>query len=268
MDYLLHTVPARLIAPLRVPEARMVATLSKTIRSLLREEDIGWVPSPTRCLGGIEITPETLKSALATFPEGLVETAGWPLKSAINGTDMRGTTGCCWSILRLALKPQHVAILPGSCLHDVLGGVLCITCLSRLHSDSDSADWRRAGRHEVSAFAQLIGVSSKGSPDSPAGLEHAAQAVIAPTWSALWSFLRTASPSWYTELCREYGFPDHVDNTTSSADLEDDYDGMCMWMASPENPRGDFEFVSFMSSDAILDLIDSFVKSRTTEDSR
>jgi len=283
MELLLSAVGEAAITALLANEAVAVAsTCCQAHRALAGVSTYAWAVRPSFCLGEPQITAAALGSALASLPGGSAAARRWPVCSRAGAKRCQGAVFCCWPLLRLALKRQHVATLPGACLGDAQAGVICLWLQSQLEREPREAPgWqvqRAAG--ELTWRVDLLGVvaggsllllrhqlltldNCRGSPDSPAGLEHAPQAVIAPNWQSLARFLGRTAPRWLDEVRNATGIsgdsPDGDDcgrktglgDALEDTDSEDEAAAWTYWGEAP--------WVSILCPEPLIEMADEFL---------
>ncbi|CAJ1432850.1 unnamed protein product [Effrenium voratum] len=164
---------------------------------------------------------------------------------------------CFWSLLRrLAFKPQHVVRLPGASME--ITSLLCLALSSHIHYFAEEPSAHLSMRTLLLASSltgdlvllkhHLITLDAcRGSPDSPGGLEHATQVILAPDAACLAEYVgRTAG---LLQELRSVGI-DLAKDASSSAFTEED---QCHW-------------VSILNDRPILEAADAFCASIEADD--
>mmetsp|Transcript_10652 Transcript_10652/g.25483 ORF Transcript_10652/g.25483 Transcript_10652/m.25483 type:complete len:292 (+) Transcript_10652:52-927(+) len=286
MELVLSAAGEHVVAALLPQDAVAILLTSLPAFTALPEvAAVQFVLHPSRKLGDPQISTSALIGAVASIPGGASAVRHWPVSSQLAGICKRqGTELCCWPLARLALKRQYVAVVSGARFEDALQGGICLWLRSSLSRDPPSA---RALNGELNSVAELLGITEngsflllrhqlltldpcRGSPDSPVGLEHAPQAVIAPDWSRLIAFLTRTSPRWIDELQAALGGafqgglgsekPETVSlvtraQTDDSPDDEGSDDELASWTA-----RGTAEWVSILNPEPLYHAADQFLR--------
>ncbi|CAE8609750.1 unnamed protein product [Polarella glacialis] len=221
MESVLQVVGQHVVAPTLMQDAVSLLRVSRSAHgSLATVRALAWAGHPSFHLGDPQVSVAEVDAALATLPGRAVGVRRWQVLSRLGTRTSLSSKLCCWPIACLALKPQYVAVLRGAPqLARAAEGMICIWMRSNLFRElPDEDSWRHgAPNGELGSRVHVLGVVSggglllvrhqlltldncRGSPDSPVGLEHSPQAVLAPSWKALESFLGRVAPKWLAEL--------------------------------------------------------------------
>lgn len=276
MDHILRVVGEHIAAPVLVQDAISLLRVSRSVRASLGiMRDLSWIGQPNFELGDPQIMVAELTGIFVDLP---ARAQSWVIRSQLGERTQLNSQLCCWPLVRLALKHQHVAILRGAPqLTAAVDGMICIWLRSRLLRElPDENSWRRgAPSGELSSFVHALGVvpgpglllvrhrlltldHCRGSPDSPSGLEHCPQAVLAPNWHEMISFLGRVAPKWLAELEDQLGLTSSSTSVASDGALHSDCDsvfGTAAWTGAGH----DAAWVEMIYPESVFAAADSFI---------
>lgn len=282
MDHILNVVGEHIAPQVLVRDAvRLLRVSRSALASLGIFRDLSWVGQPNFQLGDPQISVAELIGMFVDLP---AHAQSWVIRSHLGERTRLNSQLCCWPLVRLALKHQHVAILRGAPqLTAAADGMICIWLRSRvLRELPEKNSWRRGPPSgELSSFVHALGIvpgpglllvrhrlltldHCRGSPDSPSGLEHCPQAVLAPNWHEMTRFLGRMAPKWLAELENELGLTPSPTSDDSNVALHSDFDsisGTAAWIGAGH----DGAWVEMIDPKSVFAAADSFIARADTQ---